>query len=60
MLIIQRIAFQEALAQRPALLLASLLIVLGVQIFALGLIGEIIIYAHARQIREYTVEKIIN
>jgi len=59
-LIIQRLAFDQALAQRPALLLAALMVVLGVQIFALGLIGEIIIYTHARKIREYTVEEIIN
>lgn len=59
-LVIQKVVFQEALAQRPALLLAALLIVLGVQIFALGLIGEIVIYAHARQIREYTIEEIVN
>lgn len=59
-LVIQRLLFDQALAQRPALLLAALLIVLGVQIFALGLIGEIVIYAHARDIREYTIEEIIN
>jgi len=59
-LVIDRLLYQEALAQRPALLLAALLIVLGVQIFALGLIGEIVIYAHARDIQEYTIEEIIN
>lgn len=58
--IVQRLLFDQPLTQRPALLLAALLIVLGVQIFALGLIGEIIIYAHAREIREYTIEEIIN
>lgn len=59
-LVIQRLLFDQALAQRPGLLLATLLIVLGVQIFALGLIGEIVIYTHAREIREYTIEEIIN
>jgi hypothetical protein len=48
------------LANRPALLLSSLLVVLGIQIFAIGLIGEIVIFTHARDLREYTVEKIIN
>jgi len=42
------------------LLLASLLIVLGVQVFAIGLIGEIIIFTHAKDLKEYTVEEIIN
>ena len=58
--IAQRIFLDQPLADRPALFLSALLIVLGVQIFALGLIGEIIIYAHAREIKEYTIEEIIN
>ena len=59
-LVVQRLVYDQALAQRPALLLATLLVVLGVQIFALGLVGEILIYTHAREIREYTVEKVVN
>jgi len=27
---------------------------------ALGLLGELIIFTHARDIKEYTIEKIIN
>lgn len=56
----ERLFLGVGLADRPALLLSSLLIVLGIQIFAIGLIGEIIIFTHARDLREYTVEKIIN
>jgi hypothetical protein len=37
-----------------------LLVVLGLQIFALGLLGELIIFTHARDIKEYTIEKIVN
>jgi hypothetical protein len=48
-----------ALAERPALLLSSLLVVLGVQIFAMGLIGELIIFAHARQLTEYAIDEVI-
>ena len=59
-LLIERLFFGEALADRPALLLSSLLVVLGVQIFALGLIGELIIFTHAKEMKEYTVEKIVN
>ncbi len=58
-LIIQRLAFEMALADRPALLLASLLVVLGMQIFAMGLIGELIIYTHARHLQEYAIEEMI-
>ena len=49
-----------ALADRPILLLGTLLIVLGVQVFAIGLLGEIIIFTHAKDIKEYTIDKIIN
>ena len=59
-LIIQRLFFDMPLADRPALLLSSLLVVLGVQIFALGLIGELIIFTHAKELKEYTIDKIIN
>ena len=38
-LVLERIFFGQGLGERPALLLASLLVVLGVQLLALGLIG---------------------
>jgi len=47
------------LRDRPMLLLSVLLVVLGIQVFAIGLIGEIIIFTHAREIREYAIEEII-
>ena len=47
------------LADRPALLLGALFLVLGVQSFALGLIGELIIFTHAGSVREYTIDRII-
>lgn len=59
-LIIERLFFETSLADRPALFLSSLLIVLGVQIIAIGLIGEIIIFTHAKDIKEYKIDKIIN
>jgi hypothetical protein len=58
--VMQRLVFGIALADRPALLVSSLLTVLGLQIFALGLLGELIIFTHAREIKEYTIEKIVN
>jgi glycosyltransferase involved in cell wall biosynthesis len=58
-LIIQRLVFGMALADRPALLLSSLMLVLGVQIFALGLIGELVIFTHARDLKEYAVRRVI-
>ena len=58
-MVVQRLFFGVALAERPALLLSSLLVVLGVQIFALGLIGELIIFTHAGQMKEYAVRSVI-
>ena len=43
----------EPLADRPVLLLGVLLLVLGVQAVALGLIGEMIVYHHAHGRRRY-------
>lgn len=59
-IVIERLFFNVGLADRPALLLSSLLVVLGLQIFALGLIGELIIFTHAGELKEYTIEKIVN
>jgi hypothetical protein len=55
----ERLMFNEKLADRPALLLAALLVVLGMQIFALGLLGELIIFTHARDMKDYRVEEVI-
>jgi len=59
-IIIERLVFDVALANRPALFLSSLLIVLGIQVIAIGLIGEIIIFTHAKDLKEYKIDKIIN
>jgi glycosyltransferase involved in cell wall biosynthesis len=58
-LAIERLFFGEGLADRPALVLAVLLVVLGIQVLALGLIGEIIIFVSGKRIKDYTIEKII-
>jgi glycosyltransferase involved in cell wall biosynthesis len=58
-LVLDRLAFDHPLADRPALLLSSLLVVLGLQLFAIGLLGELIIFTHARDIKDYQVDRII-
>jgi hypothetical protein len=58
-LVVDRLGFRHALADRPALLLSSLLVVMGLQLFALGLLGELIIFTHARGIKDYQVEEVI-
>ena len=59
-LVYQRVILDIGLADRPALLLSSLMLVLGVQIFALGLLGELIIFTHAGSLKEYSVRRIID
>jgi Glycosyl transferase family 2 len=58
-LAVQRLFFDEKLSDRPALLLGALLVVLGMQVFALGLLGELIIFTHARGLKDYRVEEVI-
>lgn len=58
-LALARLFYGVPLADRPALILGVLLIVLGIQIIALGLIGEIVIFASGRRIKDYTVDKIV-
>lgn len=58
-LVIDRLFLGHALGSRPALLLSSLLVVLGLQVFALGLLGELIIFTHAREMKDYKVDRII-
>ena len=51
---VQRI-LGEPLADRPILVLGTLLLGLGVQIFTIGLLGELLLFFHARDIRDYRV-----
>jgi glycosyltransferase involved in cell wall biosynthesis len=59
-LIISRIFFDVGLSDRPLFLIGILFVVLGLQIFAIGLIGEILIFTHAKEIKEYNIDEIIN
>jgi len=56
-LTVQRIIGLTGLADRPLLILGVLLMVLGVQIGSIGLLGEIIIFTHAREMKDYTIDK---
>lgn len=48
-----------SIAGRPLLLLGALSLVIGIQMIAMGLIGEMIIFTHAGDIQEYNIEEII-
>lgn len=55
----QKIVWNREISDRPLLLLGVLLMVLGVQTLSLGLLGEMIIFTHARNIRDYRVAEVI-
>lgn len=56
---IYRILGFGGISGRPLLVLGALLLVLGVQCVSLGLLGEIIIFTHARRVSEYRVAEIL-
>jgi len=47
------------IAGKPMLLLGTMLLIIGIQMISIGLLGEIIIFTHARNIKEYNIEEII-
>ncbi len=59
-LVAGRILGKFGLSDRPLFLLGILLIVLGIQIFAIGLVGEIITFTHSKELKDYRVEETIN
>jgi glycosyltransferase involved in cell wall biosynthesis len=58
-LFIYRILGLGAIAGRPLLLLGALLLVIGIQMISIGLVGEMVIFTHAKDIKEYNIEKIL-
>jgi len=55
---IEHLIWRAGLYNRMIFIIGFLMIVLGVQIIGFGLVGEIIIYTQARNLREYRIEKI--
>lgn len=55
-LFVERLSGQ-GIADRPLLLLGVLLLVLGVQAIALGLVGEIVVHVHAARQRRYRLAR---
>ena len=56
-LLYQRLVLGEAIGHRPMLLLAVLLIVVGIQVASSGLLGELMVFTHARDLKDYVVEE---
>ena len=58
-IVFERLAFDVELGTRPALFIGALMAVVGVQILAVGLVGEIITFAHAGKSKEYQVKEVV-
>ncbi|HED66404.1 MAG TPA: glycosyltransferase [Planctomycetes bacterium] len=54
----QKLVNHEPVAGRPLLLLGVLMVMVGVQVLGFGLVGEIIIFSQARNLKEYRVERV--
>ena len=59
-LAIERVFMAVPLADRPLLVLFSLFFVLGLQLLAIGLVGEIVVFTHAGKNKEYRIREVIN
>lgn len=59
-LVVSRLFFAEPLADRPALVFGVMMIVLGVQVVALGLIGEIVIFSSSRRMKTFLVDRVVS
>ena len=51
--------FGVPLVDRPALVLSTLMVVLGIQILSVGLIGEIVAFTYAKDIKDYRVDRVV-
>lgn len=58
-MVLERWLGPTQISNRPLLLLGTLLIAIGVQAFSIGLLGEIIIFTHAGEQKEYKVDEFI-
>lgn len=54
-----RLLTLEGLADRPLLILGVLLMVMGVQLFSIGLLGELIIFTHLREAKDYQIKNVV-
>ncbi|GJL69220.1 MAG: dolichol-phosphate mannosyltransferase [Nitrospirales bacterium] len=58
-LAVQKLFGLTGLTDRPLLILGALLMVLGVQTASVGLLGEMIVFTHARKMKDYTIKDLL-
>ncbi len=59
-LFIYRILGFGGIAGKPMLLLGAILFIIGIQMISIGLLAEMIIFTHAKEIKDYNIEEILN
>ena len=59
-LFFERAFMGVALADRPIVLVSILLMIFGIQSFAIGLVGELIIFTHAKDLKDYIIETVVD
>ena len=52
-----KLVLGTAIGHRPMLLLGILLLVMGIQIASIGLLGELMIFTHARDLKDYVIHR---
>lgn len=52
-----RFVLSQGIGHRPLLLLAVFLAVVGIQMGSIGLLGELMIYTHARDLKDYAIKE---
>jgi FemAB-related protein (PEP-CTERM system-associated) len=55
----ERFAYDESLANKPGFVIGAILAAFGVQLLGIGLIGEIVIFTQAPNLRDYKVEEVV-
>ena len=59
-LFVERAFLGVPLADRPIVLVSILLMIFGIQSFAIGLVGELIIFTHAKDLKDYIIETVVD
>ncbi|MGE3175642.1 MAG: FemAB family XrtA/PEP-CTERM system-associated protein [Planctomycetota bacterium] len=54
-----KIAYADSLADRPLFVIGAIMAAFGVQLIGFGLIGEIIIFTQAPNLRDYKIEEVV-
>jgi hypothetical protein len=58
-ILVERVFGGQPLMERPALIIGVLMVVLGIQIVAVGLVGEILIFTRSKDLKEYRISEIV-